>query len=123
MDILDQIVERRIAEAELRGDFDRLPGAGRPLELDDDSLVPRELRVAYRMLRNAGYVPEEVQLFAEIGSVERLLSQALTDEERAAATARVRLLLGRLGGARGLSLQTEVRYFDRLVQRLGRAAG
>jgi len=118
MDILDQIVERRVAEAALRGDFDELPGAGRPLELDDDALVPVEMRVAYRMMRNAGYVPEEVQLLAEIGSAERLLGHALADDERAAATARVRLLLGRLGGTRGLSLQTEARYFERLVERL-----
>ena len=123
MDILDQIVERRIAEAALRGDFDDLPGAGRPLELDDDALVPPELRVAYRMLRNAGYVPEEVRLLGEISSAERLLCQALAEEERAAATARLRLLLGRLGGARGLSLQTEARYFERLVERLGRPPG
>ena len=123
MDILDQIVERRIAEAALRGDFDQLPGAGRPLELDDDALVPAELRVAYRMLRNAGYVPDEVQLLAELSSAERLLGQALAEEERAAAAARVRLLLGRLGSARGLSLQTEARYFERLVERLGRPPG
>jgi hypothetical protein len=123
VDILDQIVERRIAEAALRGDFDQLPGAGRPLELDDDALVPAELRVAYRMLRNAGYVPDEVQLLAELSSAERLLGQALAEEERAAAAARVRLLLGRLGGARGLSLQAEARYFERLVERLGRPPG
>jgi hypothetical protein len=56
MDLLDQL-----AEAVARGDFEALPGAGRPLELDDDALVPEELRVAYRILKNAGYVPEEVR--------------------------------------------------------------
>jgi hypothetical protein len=55
MDIFDFIAEQRMAKAVARGEFDNLPGAGRPLLLDDDALVPPELRVAYRMLRNAGW--------------------------------------------------------------------
>jgi hypothetical protein len=58
---LEWIGERRIAEAVSQGEFDRLPGAGRPLELEDDALVPEELRMAYRILRNAGFVPREVE--------------------------------------------------------------
>lgn len=59
--MLDQIVERRILEAQAQGDFDGLPGTGAPLELDDDRLVPQEVRVAHRVLRNAGLVPPEVE--------------------------------------------------------------
>jgi len=58
---LEWIAERRIAEAVSQGAFDRLPGAGRPLELDDDALVPEELRIAHRILKNAGFVPREVE--------------------------------------------------------------
>jgi hypothetical protein len=118
LDLLAHIVEQRIAEAARRGDFDDLPGAGRPVELDDDRLVPQELRAAYRILRNAGYVPEEVQLLAEIGSVERLIAQATRDEDRVAGSARLRLLLDRLGTSRGGSVQSEGYYFDKLVARL-----
>jgi hypothetical protein len=120
MDIVDQIVERRIAEAVERGDFDDLLGAGRPLEIEDDPLVPAELRVAYRLLRNAGYVPDEVRLFAELRSAEQLLMQASEGEERVAATARLRLLLERLGAGRAMPLQTQAHYFERLIDRLGR---
>ena len=59
--MLDFIAERKIAEAIANGDFDDLPGSGKPLELDDDSLVPEELRLAYRILRNAGFVPPEIE--------------------------------------------------------------
>jgi hypothetical protein len=62
---LDFLAERRIAEAVSRGEFDHLPGAGRPLDLEEDPLVPEEMRVAYRILKNAGYVPEEVRTPAE----------------------------------------------------------
>jgi hypothetical protein len=63
--MLDFIAERVIQEAIARGELDDLPGAGRPLELDDDALVPEELRLAYRILKNAGYVPEEVRTAAK----------------------------------------------------------
>jgi hypothetical protein len=121
MDIVDQIVERKIAEAIERGDFDDLPGAGRPLEIEEDLLVPAELRVACRLLKNAGYVPDEVKLFAEIRSAEQLLMQASAEEERVAATARLRVLLERLGSGRAMPMQAQADYFERLVERLGRA--
>lgn len=54
--MFDLIAERKIAEAFARGEFDDLPGAGRSLELDDDTLVPEDLRAAYRILKNAGFV-------------------------------------------------------------------
>lgn len=59
--MLEFIAERRIAEALAKGELDELPGAGKPLELDDDALIPEELRMAYRILKNAGYAPEEVR--------------------------------------------------------------
>jgi hypothetical protein len=62
--MFDEIAERKIAEAIARGELDDLPGAGRPLELDDDRLIPGELRMAYRILKNAGYAPAEVQALA-----------------------------------------------------------
>ena len=58
---LELIAEKRIAEALERGEFDDLPGRGRPLDLEEDPLVPEELRMAYRILRNAGYAPAEIQ--------------------------------------------------------------
>lgn len=118
MDILDCIAEQRIAEATARGEFDRLPGVGQPLDLSDEPLVPPELRMAYRILKNAGYVPDEVRLLAEIGTAERLLAHATNDDERVVGAARLRLLLERLGDGRGGSLRAEHDYFERLVARL-----
>ena len=67
MHFLDLIAERKIAEAEAAGDLRNLPGSGAPLDLDDDPLIPEDLRMAYRILKNAGLVPEEVTLLREIG--------------------------------------------------------
>ena len=70
--MLDLMAERRIAEAISRGELENLPGEGRPLELDDHALVPEDLRLAYRILKNAGFVPPEVQALNEIAELERL---------------------------------------------------
>ena len=58
--MLEFLAERKIAEAIASGELDNLPGEGQPLDLDDDALIPEELRLAYRILKNAGYVPPEV---------------------------------------------------------------
>ena len=59
--LLDQWAERHITEAQSKGEFDNLPGSGEPLILDDDSHVPPELRAGYRLLKNAGCLPPELE--------------------------------------------------------------
>ncbi|HAN8308878.1 TPA: DUF1992 domain-containing protein [Escherichia coli] len=59
--LLDQWAERHIAEAQAKGEFDNLAGSGEPLILDDDSHVPPELRAGYRLLKNAGCLPPELE--------------------------------------------------------------
>ncbi|MFF2089116.1 DUF1992 domain-containing protein [Paenibacillus sp. NPDC058174] len=59
MDWMSTLVEQRIQEAMARGEFDQLKGKGKPLELEDLSYVPEELRVGFKLLKNAGLVPED----------------------------------------------------------------
>ena len=94
MSPFDLLAEKRIREAQERGEFDDLPGAGRPLDLEDDPLVPEDLRVAYRLLKNAGFVPPELEIHCEIRSIERLLAQ-VAERERAALVCRLNFLLSR----------------------------
>lgn len=102
--MLDQIAERKIAEAVERGDFDDLPGAGQPLDLTDDALIPEDLRMAYRILKNAGFVPPEVETLNEIAALERIaLGDALAVKKLALLRARV-----------------EPRYYARALERLAR---
>lgn len=60
MNLLDQLAETRIQEAIERGDLRDLPGAGQPLILADDSAISEVLRAAYRLLKNAGFLPPEL---------------------------------------------------------------
>ena len=91
----DAIAERRILQAIARGELDDLPGAGRPLALDDDALVPHEARVAHRILKNAGFVPAEILERREIARLEALLP-GLDASGRARTLAKLAVLRTRL---------------------------
>ncbi len=74
-----RIADDKIKEAINKKDFENLPGMGQPLELKDDLPgMPNEWKMAYRMLKNAGYSPEDVK--KEILRIEELL-EGITDEE------------------------------------------
>jgi len=71
MSIFARIAEAKIQDAMERGEFDALPGRGRPLQLDDMSGIPPHLRLAYKILRNAGVAPPEVELRREVYRLDR----------------------------------------------------
>jgi hypothetical protein len=115
--MFDQLVERRIAEAMEAGAFDDLPGAGRPLDLDDDRLVPEELRVAYRILRNSGFLPPEVGERREAANLRDLLRAACDDDTVRRGRVKLALLEAAMG-ARGDSLAGAGDYRAAIVDRL-----
>jgi hypothetical protein len=50
------VAEEKILEAQHEGAFDNLPGSGKPLPLDDEAWLPPEMRMAYKILKNSGYL-------------------------------------------------------------------
>jgi DnaJ homolog subfamily C member 28 len=60
------LIDQRIQQAQEDGLFDNLPGAGKPLNLDDDGLVPAEDRAGYRLLKANGFAPPWVEARREI---------------------------------------------------------
>lgn len=94
--LIDQLADKHITEAIDNGELDNLPGSGQPLQLDDDSMVPEALRPGYRLLKNAGFLPEEMRLRQEIATVEELLAEATTDEETRELNRRMHCLLTKL---------------------------
>jgi hypothetical protein len=82
MNILEVIAENKIREAMRKGELDNLPCKGKPLKLDNLSHVPEELRAAYTILKNAGVLPEELQLRKEIVSLQKLIDYCHQEDER-----------------------------------------
>lgn len=86
LDALNPLIESRIRDAQARGEFDNLPGAGRPLRLDDDPLAPAELRSAWRVLSGAGLVgpgtPHDVPMPGDFATMMALLDRSMPRSPR-----------------------------------------
>ncbi|MEX0499088.1 Domain of uncharacterised function (DUF1992) [Raoultella terrigena] len=91
--LLDQWAERHILDAQNKGDFDNLPGRGEPLTLDDDLHVPPALRVSYRLLKNAGCLPPELEHRREAVELVDLLNVVRQDDPQHAELSRRLALL------------------------------
>lgn len=91
--LLDQWAERHILDAQRKGELDNLPGSGEPLSLDDDSHVPAELRAGYRLLKNAGCLPPELEHRKEAVMLTDLLKGVQESDPRYAELRRRLALL------------------------------
>jgi hypothetical protein len=120
MFLLDKIAEARINEAIQRGELEKLPGAGKALQLNDDRHIPEELRVAYRILKNGGYVPMEIELRREITQVEQLLAGIEDVAEKNRVTKKLNYLITRLSFFKGTEsdLRVEAAYYEKLRNKL-----
>ena len=82
MDILAKIAEQKIREAIERGELDNLPFHGIPIIPEDLSGVPESLRMGYKIMKNAGMLPPEMQLKKEMVSLQQLLDACEDDDEK-----------------------------------------
>ncbi len=81
--LINKIAEEKISQARKNGQFEHLPGKGQPLILDDDKDVPEQLRVAYRVLKNAGYLPPELVMRKEALELADLIEICHTSQDHA----------------------------------------
>lgn len=119
----DLVVEEKIKEAIRQGVFDNLPGAGKPLDLDDDKMIPEDLRLAYGILKNAGFVPPELETRKEAASLRALIDAGIEDDAaRRRAITRLALIETALEAHGGFSarLPRASSYYARLVDRFTR---
>lgn len=114
------IAEQRICEAQERGEFDNLPGAGKPLPDEDLSHVPPELRMAWRILKNADCVPPEVAERKEISRLADMLDDCQQEQERVKTMKRLRVLLERMGSRRHAALEAQDAYYQKILAKLER---
>lgn len=120
--IFEKIAEQRIQEAMERGEFDNLPGAGKPLSLEDDSHLPADLRIAYKILKNADCLPPELELRKEIRTTEELLSGIQDTQEKYRQMKRLNYLILKLNTMRRVSpmLEEHQVYYPKVLDRLAK---
>lgn len=123
MGIFSRLAEQKIEEAVRNGELDNLPMAGKKLPVDDLSHIPEDLRMSYRIMKNAGYVPEEVSLRKECIRLYDLLTAAQHDGEQEQLRRklnekqlRLQMLLEQRGlGSSGAFMEYESRIRERLA--------
>lgn len=116
----EKIIEARIKKAQEEGAFENLPGSGQPLCLEDDRHIPEDLRLAYKVLKNADCFPPEVQLRKEIRSTEDLLAGMTDTAHKYRTIKKLNYLILKLNAIRDTNAAFEIpqRYYGELVERL-----
>lgn len=89
------VAERKIREAMDQGQFDNLPGQGRPQKLEDLSHLPEDLRLAYLVLNNGGYLEEDGKKDLPPSSLMEMLSRSSDEARTSGRIERARFLLSR----------------------------
>lgn len=121
LDTITLLAERRIQEALDNGELKDLPGEGKPLKLDDDRGVPEDLKMAYRVLKNAGFCPPEVELHKEIRVTEDLLATLEDEKEKLKALKRLSLLRLKMDmTGRSFNVEADKAYHAKVVEKLER---
>ena len=114
--LFQRLAEQRILEAQRNGAFDDLPGKGKPLELEDQSTVPQDLRMAYHVLKNAHVLPPEAELLNDIHILEDLLKHVEDEGERRALAKSIQWKVIRLDLLKRRSMDlASVRNYSRKV--------
>ena len=123
MDIIAQLAEQRIQKAIEQRQFDNLPGAGKPLVLENDALIPEHLRLAYKVLKNAGMLPPELEDRKQINSIIELL-EACDDEKTACLQMqKLKLLMNTMNMRRARPLHIADAYYSRVIERIPLRSG
>lgn len=122
LSIIQTIAERKIQQAMTEGTLPDLSHwKNKPLPPDPiPPQVPDDLRMAYRLLKNAGYVPEEIVLQKEIHQLEQLLVHCTDEREKVRQLKRISCLRTKLESRMGRSLELgeDTPYYERVVDRL-----
>lgn len=109
MDWLHRIAEEKIQAAVEEGKLDNLAGAGKPLRIETSPFVPEDLQLAYKILKDAGFVPPELELKREILTLKDLLETVTDDDDRTELARRINERVLRLNLMLKRSFTTEDR--------------
>jgi hypothetical protein len=120
MEIFTRLAENRILQAIEAGEFENLQGKGQPLKLEDDSHIPPELRMAYKILKNADCLPPELVLHQEVVNLQELVASMPDEAEKLKQMRRLNFLVMKLNMMRPVSAQLLENdlYTSKVLERL-----
>ncbi len=104
----------------MKGEFDNLPGSGKPLVFEDDGHIPEDLRLAHKILKNADCLPPEIELKKEILKTEDLLAGMADTAEKYHVMKKLNFLIMKLNSMRNSNVVFEVPqiYLGKMTERI-----
>ncbi len=120
MNPLIRIAERKISQAIEDGSLSFEKWKNKPLPLEDDHFVPADLKMAYKMLKNAGYLPPEIEAKKEIKRIEDLIAGTEDAHVRLKQMKKLNLLIMKVDAGRKIptNLATQEDYYHKVVERV-----
>jgi hypothetical protein len=120
----EKIVEDRIKKAQKKGVFENLEGSGKPLAIEDDRMVAEDLRLAYKILKNADFTPPQIEIRKKIEQTEQLLAGMKNTAEKYQTLKKLNMLIMKLNMLHktGINLDMPQQYEDKLVNRFASKA-
>ncbi len=114
------IAERKITEAIRKGLLDIQEWRNRPLPMTNDNLIPEELRMAHMILKNAGYLPPEIETKKEIQQIEDLLATCEDERTRVKQIKKLNYLVLKLNAMKGdaVNIENQEEYYRQVVERI-----
>jgi hypothetical protein len=115
-----KVAENRIREAMERGEFDNLEGKGRPLSFEEDASVPPDLRMAYKILKNSGFLPPELEAKRDIRTALELLEGIDDEQERYRQVQKLNVIVTKVNmlRPRPVNLETNQVYYAKVIERI-----
>lgn len=119
MKCLAFIAEQKISQAIEKGTLKTDGWKNKPLDLKDDHMVPDDLKMAYKMLKNAGYLPPEIETRKEIKRLEDLIATTTDEHTRVKQMRKLSVLLAKVEAGRNspANISHDDDYYRRIVER------
>ena len=123
LDALHRIAEQRIVKAIEEGTLKTDGWKNRPLPLEDNSFVPEDLKMAYKILKNSGYVPPEVETRKEIQKLEDLILKTEESHVRIKQMRKLDVLMRKIDAQRSRpsSIEHDDLYYRKIVEKIDKS--
>ncbi len=120
MDSLARIAEQKILEALQKGNLTNSKWKNKPLPPDDDHNIPDDLKMAYKILKNSGYLPPEVEERKEVQRLEELIAATEDEHERLQQMRKLNVLLMKIDAKRStpVNISHQDEYYRKIVERV-----
>jgi hypothetical protein len=120
MDSLAFIAEQKIAQAMQERDLNSPKWKNKPLPLEDDRFVPDDLKMAYKILKNSGYLPPEIEDRREVKRIEDLIAATEDEHERLKQMKKLNILMMKIDAKRSFSsnISEQQDYYQKVVERI-----